>query len=481
MKIPDNGKSKEEVLAALRDYRSADPDWSEGRIFGYVFHAEDDAVAAVEDAFRLYMWDNALDPSVFGSLLRLETEIVSMAAHHLRGDDEVVGNFSSGGTESVMLAVKTARDWARANKPGISRPQMILPITAHPAFHKAAHYFDVDAVTVPVDRKTLQVTPETVQDACTDDTILLVGSATCFAFGVSDPIPELGRIALDRGVLLHVDGCIGGFMLALYRKLGRPVPEYDFTVPGVTSISMDLHKYAFAAKGASVVLYKNKELRKHQIFTHSNWTGYTMINPTIQSTKSGGPMAGAWAALHYIGDDGYLDIARQLADITDQFIAGVDRIDDLHIMGKPEICLVAFGSDTIDVFELCDEMKVRGWHLGAQPGAMGVKESVHLTMLPFNAGQIDALLGDLGECVELVRGREPSPLVAQLAAMAQNLDPSKLDDATLQNVLGMVGAGGGKLPTRLAEINRIMNALPAPVVDAILTAFYNEWNRPEKE
>ena len=477
MRIPSQGKSRQAVLDTLRDYRAADPDWSEGKIFGYIFHAEDDVVETIEEAFRMYMWDNALDPSVFPSLLRLETEVVEMAAKHVNGNDEVVGNFTSGGTESCMLAIKTARDWARVHKPQIKEPEMILPVTAHPAFHKGAHYFDVKTVTVPVDPQTLVADMTAVKAAINDNTILLVGSAGCFAFGTVDPIAELGQLALKHDILLHVDGCIGGFILSCYEKLGYKVTPHDFRVPGVTSMSMDLHKYAFAAKGASVILHKNKALRKHQIFAHSGWTGYTIINPTIQSTKSAGPLAGAWAVFQYLGEEGYLRIAKELKAATDKFAAGIEAIPELHVMGKPEAPLVAVGSERVNIFELCDEMKARGWHLGPQPGAMGVPESFHITMLPFNTDKIDAVLKDLRECVAMVKDRVVPPIVAQLKAMAAGIDPDKLDDAAVENILKMVGIGGGGLPGKMAEINNILNVLPPKFSDKVLTAFYNEWNR----
>lgn len=482
MKMPEHGLSREQILERLREYRAGDPDWSEGKIFGYVFHADEDVSDTVEEAFRLYMWDNALDPSVFQSLLRLETEVVEMCAKHLHGDDEVVGNFTSGGTESCMLAVKAARDWARANRPEVTEPEMILPVTAHPAFHKGAHYLDVKAVTVPVNSETLTVDPDTVRDAITDNTIMIVGSASNFAFGTVDPMTELAEIAGDR-IWVHSDGCIGGFLLELFEELGQDVTPFDFRVPGVNSISMDLHKYAFAAKGASVIMFRNKELRKYQIFAHSGWTGYTIINPTIQSTKSGGPLAGAWAVLHYLGHDGYLEYARRIREATDRFLEGIEAIDGLYVMGKPEMSLVAVASNEINIFELCDEMKERGWHLGPQPGAMGIPETFHITMLPFNTDKIDAVLKDLAECVDIVRDRETPPIVAQLAAMAQTLDPATIDDAMIERLLGMVGigGGGGAPPERMAEINAILNVLPPKLADRLLTAFYNDWNRYRDE
>jgi glutamate/tyrosine decarboxylase-like PLP-dependent enzyme len=196
-----------------------------------------------------------------------------MAAAHLNGDENVAGNFTSGGTESIMLAVKTARDFARAKRPQIRAPEMVLPVTAHAAFQKAAHYLDVKPVLVPVDTTSFRADVDAVRTAITSNTILLVGSAVSYAHGVVDPIPELAQLALEHGLLLHVDGCMGGFLLPYFRRLGAAIPDFDFGVPGVTSISMDLHKYAFAAKGASTILYRSQELRRYQIYTCAQWTG----------------------------------------------------------------------------------------------------------------------------------------------------------------------------------------------------------------
>lgn len=477
--IPSKGKSRDEVMATLREYRAGDPDWSQGKIFGYVFHGDDDIVATVEEAFRFYMWDNMLDPSVFPSLLRLETEVVAMAADHLGGDAEVCGNFTSGGTESCLLAVKAARDWARATKPAIAEPEMILPVTAHPAFHKAAHYFDVKAVTVPIDPVTMRADMDAVKAAISPNTIMLVASATCFAFGTTDPVPEFAALAKTHDLWLHVDGCIGGFLLGLYKRMGRDVPPFDFSVDGVCSMSMDLHKYALAAKGASVVLYRNKQLRKYQIFTHSGWTGYTMINPTIQSTKSGGPLAGAWAVMQYVGQERYQQIAADLWSAAERFIQGIADIPELYIMGKPDIPLLGVGTKGVDLFALCDALKARGWHVGPQPGAMGIPESFHMTILPFNLDRIDELVADVHEAVAEVRGQDISPMVRNLAEMAKSIDPDTIDDAMVANLLSMVGVGGqgNGLPKQMAEINQLMNVLPPKLVDKLLTAFYNDWNR----
>jgi glutamate/tyrosine decarboxylase-like PLP-dependent enzyme len=421
----------------------------------------------------MYLSENALDPTVFPSLLRMENEVVAMAAAHLNGDAEVAGNFTSGGTESIILAVKTARDYTRARRPEVTAPEIVLPATAHAAFQKAAHYLCVKPVLVPVDPRSFKADIDAVRRAITPNTILLVGSAVSYAHGVVDPIRELGQLALEHDLLLHVDGCMGGFLLPYFRRLGAPVPEFEFSVPGVTSISMDFHKYAFAAKGASVVLYRNKELRKYQIYACSNWTGYTVINPTVQSTKSGGPLAAAWAVLHFFGDAGYLEIARQVLEATRRVADGIERIDGLRLLGRPEMNLVAFTSDSVSVFHLIDEMKQRGWYIQPQLGFGDSKENIHLSINPASVKWVDALLADLRVCVGQAKGMASGDLAAHIRESFGSIDPSTLTDETLEQMLGMAGVEGTQLPPRMAEINEVLNALPVALRERLLTEFLN--------
>ena len=260
MRIPTEGLSKDELFARMESYRAGDVDWRSGRTWAYVYDPGREAEEVIKRAYTMYLTENALDPTVFPSILRLETELVAMAAAHLNGDGKVVGNFTSGGTESIMLAVKTARDYARAEA---AHPRA----RDGPAGHRACGLPQggllpgVKTVLVPVDTATFKADVGAMRRAITPNTVLLVGSAVSYAHGVVDPIRELGQLALEHDLLLHVDACMGGFLLPYFRRLGAPVPDFDFSVPGVTSISMDFHKYAFAAKGASVVLYRNKDLR----------------------------------------------------------------------------------------------------------------------------------------------------------------------------------------------------------------------------
>ena len=481
MEIPKKGLSKDEVFRRLEAFRADDMPWRDGRTWAYVYDPGKEAEEVIKKAFALYLTENALDPTVFPSMMRLENDLVAMAAKHLRGDENVVGNFTSGGTESILLAVKTARDRARDLRPEIREPELLLPTTAHAAFHKACHYLDVRPVLAPVDPKTFKADPAAMRAAVTENTILMVGSAVSYAHGVVDPIRELGEIALEKDLLLHVDGCMGGFLLPYFRRLGAPVPDFEFHVPGVTSISMDFHKYAFAAKGASVILNRSKELRKYQIYACSNWTGYTVINPTVQSTKSGGPLAGAWAALCFIGDDGYLEIARTVLDMTRKIADGVKQIPGLRLLGEPEMNLVAFASDEVSVFHVIDEMKQRGWYIQPQFGYGDSKENIHLSVNPASARWVEPMLADLRDCVEKARSLPSGELAAKLGPALRAVDPATLGDDQLRGMLAMAGAGGAALPSRMAEVNEVMNSLPVKLREKLLVTYLNELYRQPEE
>ena len=481
MRIPAKGISKEEIFERMEAYRAGDMNWREGRTWAYVYDPGPEAEEVIKQAYMMFLTENALDPTVFPSVLRFENELVAMASAHLNGDDEVVGNFTSGGTESIMLAVKTARDYFRARRPEIREPEIILPVTAHAAFQKAAHYLCLKPVLVPVDPATFKADPEAVRQAITPNTVLLTGSAVSYAHGVIDPIRELGQIALEHDLLLHVDACMGGFLLPYFRRLGAPVADFDLSVPGVTSISMDFHKYAFAAKGASVILYRNKELRRHQIYTCAQWTGYTVVNPTIQSSKSAGPLAAAWAVLHFIGDDGYLEIARQVRDAARRIADAIDEMEDLRLLGRPEMNLVAFTSDTVSVFHIIDEMKARAWYVQPQLEFHGSKENIHLSINPASVKWVDALLADLRVCVEKARTLESGKVAEAVRNAFSSMDPASFTEETFSQMLGMVGIQGAALPERMAEINEILNALPVQLREKLVTEFMNELLKYRKE
>ncbi len=473
MRLPESGLSHDTIFERLDAFRSNDLDWRAGRTFGYVFDPGEEIRSIGEEAYLKFLTENGLDFTVYPSLLRLENELVAILRNHLNGDDAVVGNFTSGGTESIILAVKTARDRARALDPDLGRLNMIVPVTAHGAFHKAAQYLDIELVPAPVSPDDFRVDIEAVRDAITSETIMLVGSAPSYSHGVVDGIGELGQLALDHNLLLHVDACIGGFMLPFFRRLGVTIPEFDLGVPGVTSISVDLHKFAYAPKGASMVLYRDSSLRRHQLFASAHWTGYAIVNNTMQSSKSGGPMAAAWAVMHHIGDDGYLDLARRQFEAMRAVIDCIERNEHLRLMTEPDLCLIAFTSDTVDVFSLVDEMRDRGWYIQPAHTFGDSREHIHITINASNAPQIEAFIGDLEECVETARRIGDAPLVTQFLSQFAELDPRTLTGEAIADLLAAVGLTPGNLPDKMADLNGILNHLPADVREQLLIEFVN--------
>lgn len=475
MKIPETGMDRDTLLARLDEYRQGDMPWRNGRVWGYVFHPGDEIEAVIKQAYSMFLSENALDPTVFKSAARFENEVVSMAANHLSGDGEVVGNFTSGGTESIILAVKTARDHARAHRPEITRPKLLLPVTGHAAFHKAGHYLGVEVVTTPVDSATFKADVSAMAAAIDENTILLVGSAVSYAHCVVDPIADIAALAKERGLLCHVDACMGGFMLPYFRRLGCDIPDFDFSVPGVTSMSMDLHKYAFAAKGASVILHRNADLRRHQIYTCARWSGYTVVNATVQSSKSVGPMAACWAVMNHIGDQGYLDIARSLLDGTRRLVAGIDAIDGLQVLATPEMNLLAFTSDAVNVFHIIDEMKELGWYIQPQLGYGDSRANIHLSVNPNNLPHIDEFLADLARCTESARSLQSSEAITNLKQMLAAMgDAPALPTGQVQKLMAAAGIQDGKLPERMADINELLDALPPAVQEALVSEFINQ-------
>ena len=473
MQIPQTGLSKEQILGTLQAFKSRDMDWKAGRVWAYVYNPGDESAQVVREAYLSFLTENGLDPTVFPSMLKLETDVVRMVATLLRGDEHVVGNVTTGGTESIMLSVKTARDLARAEKPHIKEPEMILPRTAHAAFHKAAHYLNVKPVIVEIDPQTFQVRAEDMRAAVTENTILLVASAPGYSQGAIDPIEEIGKLAQEKQLLFHVDACVGGLHLSFMRKMGYELPNFDFTVPGVTSMSTDLHKYGYAAKGASVVMYRNKGIRKYQIFACTDTTGYTLINPTMLSSKSGGPMAGAWAILNFLGEQGYTRIIREVQEATKKLIEGINTMDEFQVLGNPAMCMFSFKSDTLNIYQLADEMNKRGWYIQGQFSTARIPRNLHISVNRGNAQNADALLADLRECADIVR-RAPridsDAIKALVGAATQSPDP----EAAFSQLAAQAGLVGTEIPTEMAFINEVLDALPDELCNALLVNYFND-------
>ncbi|MGI8329716.1 pyridoxal phosphate-dependent decarboxylase family protein [Actinomadura scrupuli] len=475
---PPPGRAAAEILAELRALRSGDAPTRGGRTFAYVYDAGLDGLDELAaDAYAVYATVNGLDMTVFPSVARLENDLVRTAAA-LLGAPGAQGTFTSGGTESILLAVKTARDQARATR-GVTAPELVLPATAHAAFHKAAAYLGVRPVVVPVDPGTYRARPEALTAAMTDRTVLVVASAPSYAHGVIDPVEEIAASAAERGILCHVDACIGGWILPYLRRTGRKVPAFDLTVPGVTSLSVDLHKYGYADKGASVVLYRDAELRRYQYFAHAGWPGYPVVNPTVQGTKSAGLLAQAWAVLQAIGEDGYVALAERVGAASDRLLAALHGTPGLRVLGEPSAGLVAFtvrdGSGRPDlslVLHLADEMRERGWYLQPQLSFDDLPPNLHLTLTPATVDRIDALLADLEQALAAARALPPVAVDPAVAAFAADLDPGTLGPEEVAAVLefGGLDAGSG-LPRRMAPVLTLLDALPGPLKERLLAEF----------
>ena len=458
--LPAEGLGSDVINERLAAFRANDLAWQTGKLWAYVYPPPAHVASIQKHAYLEYLTENGLDPTAFPSLVAMENDVLEFCRLHLSGDENVCGSFTTGGTESCLLAVKTARDAARAR--GIEKPQMIIAVTAHAAFFKAAHYFDIELIVLPVDWKTFKMDPAAVAAALGPRTALVVASAPSYAHGVVDPIEAIGALAQAHGTLFHVDGCIGGFLLPYLKKLGEPVPAFDFSVPGVTSISMDLHKYAYCPKGASVVLYRNADLRAQQYFACAEWSGYTMINPTILSSRSGGSVAAAWATLHAFGENGYLEAARGILGARQALVAGIAAIDGLQLLATPEASLVAISSSdpALSVFHVADEMATRGYMVQVQLAQGEGVENLHLSLLPQSQGEAEAFLTALAASVTAARGLSFGPLVAMVQAMGAQLVGMEPTRDTIHSLLAGAGLDPRALPGRMADVNQVMNVLP---------------------
>jgi len=396
--FPAKASGREELLDYITQKKIKDIDWKKGKAFCLVYHPGEERANLIKEIYNLYFSDNALNPTAAPSLAELEAETVSMCADLFNGDENVRGNITTGGTESILLAIKTARDWAKKNKPHIIKPNVVLPVSAHPAFMKAFHYFNVDFIPVELG-SDFRANPVAMRAAVNKDTIMIVGSAPSYPHGLMDPIPEIAEIAKEKNIFCHVDACIGGFMLPFVKKLGYQIPEFDFAIDGVTSISADIHKYGYSSKGSSVILYKNAAIRKFQFSIYTKWNGGVYGSPTMTGTRPGGSIAGAWAALKAIGMDGYLEMAKTTMEVTNKIKIAIECINELEIVGHPDMSILAFKSDKLDVFKLADELNKKGWHFERQQ----LPPTLHLTINYIHRLVTDEFINDLKECVETAK------------------------------------------------------------------------------
>ncbi|GAA4393533.1 aminotransferase class V-fold PLP-dependent enzyme [Ornithinibacter aureus] len=465
----------DEVLATLRMLQGLDLPAHGGRTLAYVYDsglADADAVGL--EALAMFAGSNGLDPTAFPSLLIMENDLVALAGDLLDAPDGFAGSVTSGGTESILLAVLAARKGS--DHPS---PSMVLPTSAHAAFHKAAAYLGVRAVLVDVDPVTLRADPAAMAAAVDDSTVLVVASAPSYAHGVIDPVPEIAALAAARGIRCHVDACIGGWVLP-HLDVATP---WTFAVEGVTSVSVDLHKYAYTPKGVSVLLHRTAALRSTHLFASATWPGYTMLNATMQSTRSGGPLAAAWAVTRRIGLDGYAELARRAREATLAIATAADGIPGLRVLVTPDSTLLALATDdSCDAFTVADEMLERGWYVQPQLSFGDLPPTLHLTLSAATAPAVDELVDDLSDAVAAARAAGPVRVDPGVAAVVGGLDPASLDEAGFARVLaaaGLAGADGSlALPTRMAGVNALLDACPPALREALLVGVLDRLSRP---
>ncbi|MFN8193195.1 MAG: aminotransferase class V-fold PLP-dependent enzyme [Nocardioidaceae bacterium] len=479
--MSDSVPSTADVAARLRALQAGDLPVHGGRTLAYVY---DSGLAEVDrlgrDAVATFAGTNGLDPTAFPSMLAMENELVGFACDLVDAPEGAVGTVTSGGTESCLLAVQTARD----SRPDVTRPSLVMASTGHAAFRKAAHYFGVDLRVVPVGGD-FRADPAAMEAAIDDSTVLVVASAPSYAHGVVDPVPAIAAAAAARGVRCHVDACIGGWVLPYAARLARPVTPWTFAVDGVTSISMDTHKYAYAPKGTSVLLHRDSALRRPQFFASADWPGYTMLNTTLQSTKSGGPLAGAWAVVQAVGDPGYLALAEQAFAAVDAIVGLVEAQPGLRVVVRPDSTLVTLVTDgTCDAFTVCDELSARGWFVQPQLSFGGAPPTIHLSVSAATLAHVDELGGALADAVAAAVEAGPVLVDPEVAAFIAALDPLSLGDDDFAGLLaasGLVGEsadGSLELPSRMAPINAMLDLASPAMREALLVAFLDRLARP---
>lgn len=392
--FPAAGRPVDDLIVEIRGGRGDDADWRAGRTFSLVYNPVDPELERLHEAVaHEYLHENYLNPFAFPSLMRMERQVAAMGADLVHGNPRG-GKLTSGGTESLFLAVQVARDHARRER-GIDEPAIVVPATAHPAFAKACHYLDIAEVRVPVGadgRADLAATTAAVDER----TALVVGSAPCYPYGVVDPIPELAALAAERGALCHVDACLGGWLLPFLERLGEPIPPWDFRVEGVTSLSADIHKYGWCFKGASLLLHSDPDLLALQYFLYDGWPGGLYGSATTAGTRPAAPIAAAWATISHLGLDGYLRLADQVRVAASALRAGVEAIEGLHVTGDPVPGVMEIATDPssgLDIGAVADVMEDRGWHLDRQQGGL------HAIISPSHVEVADAFLADLAEAV----------------------------------------------------------------------------------
>ena len=442
--LPAQGRDPQEILDQLARFGAHDPQYKDGRLWSLVYYLDEDYHAFQARAYQQFAASNGLNPTAFKSLKRFENDIIASTAELHHGTPEVCGVVTSGGTESCLLAVKTYRDLAHATR-GVRKPEMVLPRTAHVAWFKASEYFNVRIRLLELDPQ-LRADVARLEQLINRNTVMVLASAPEYPHGTIDPIAAMAAIAQRRGIPLHVDACVGGFILPFMEMNGVALPIWDYRVPGVTSISADLHKYGYASKGASTITYRNLDILKHQMFVHADWPGGVFASPALLGTRPGGAYAAAWAALQYFGTSGYRDLASRTMQAFERMRDGVGAIPELCVLGDPSGPLLAYGAraKAVNIFAVGDQMALRGWQINR----LQRPDGLHAMVTAQHLAVVDDYLRDLRASVAAVKA-DPSLAdkggAATYGMMAHIPLRGLVKSRVLDLFAGMYRAGGGAI------------------------------------
>lgn len=427
--LPSKGMEKEELLKLMDQRKEQDTkNWINGKITGAVYHGGREHYDFVGQVFSRWAFCNPLHPDLHPALRQMDSEVVQMVINMYHGGPDACGSFTTGGTESILMAMKAHRDWGEEAK-GITEPNIVICTTAHAAFDKAGKYFKIQVRKARPDGD-MAVDLKHMKQLIDRNTVAIVGSCCQYCHGTIDPIQEMGKIALKKNIGLHVDCCLGGFLVPFMEKAGYPLPPFDFRVPGVTSISCDPHKYGFAPKGSSVVMFSNKELRRYMYCYLTDWSGGIYATPTMVGSRPGGPVAATWAAMRRFGEDGYVQTTREIVGATRTIAEGLKQIDDLRLVGRPEVCVVAFDTKKaagFSCYAVADCLKqLSGWELATCQNP----PSVHLALTLLTAKHAESFVKDVKAAVARVK---ESPKLynstAGVYGMAATLPQGFIEDA----------------------------------------------------
>ncbi|XP_018354616.1 PREDICTED: sphingosine-1-phosphate lyase isoform X1 [Trachymyrmex septentrionalis] len=429
--LPKNGLKNEKLLNLVNEYiYLGDYDWKSGRVSGTVYRANSELTELMGNVYAIASYTNPLHPEVFPGICKMEAEVVRIACNLFNGDKDSCGTMSSGGTESIFLACKAYRDYARDVK-GIKKPEIVLPVTAHAAFDKAAQYLKIKLCYVPVHPHSFTVCIKTMKKSITKNTIMLVGSAPNFPHGTMDNIEAISELGIKYGIPVHVDGCLGGFLACFMSDAGYPLPPFDFKLPGVTSISADTHKYGYAPKGSSVILYRNKTYRHYQYSITTDWPGGIYGSPTISGSRAGGIIATCWATLLYYGFDEYVESTKKIIETTRYIERKLREMDGIFIFGTPATSVIAIGSNDFHIYRLSETLNSKGWSLNPLQFPCGIH--ICVTHVHTEPGVADQFLEDVNSALEIIMQDRNVPVKGKLAmyGMSQNIpDRSVVSEIT---------------------------------------------------